>query len=69
MLHDRRRHGETPDTTPRAGGKLVKVLNWFGAKRKDYPKGRSHADDLPAAWAARGRKHGLRTADAWSNTY
>eukprot|EP00964_Phaeocystis_antarctica_P143000 scaffold108454_cov76-Phaeocystis_antarctica.AAC.5 len=32
--------------TPRPGGKLVKVLNWIGAKRKDYPKGRSHADDL-----------------------
>ena len=52
--------------TPRPGGKLVKVLNWIGAKRKDYPKGCSHADDLPAAWASRGRKHGLRTADAWS---
>jgi hypothetical protein len=54
---------------PRAGGKLVKVLNWIGAKRKDYPKGRSHADDLPAAWASRGRKHGLRTADAWTAEY
>ena len=55
--------------TPRQGGKLVKVLNWIGAKRKDYPKGRSHADDLPAAWASRGRKHGLRTADAWTAEY
>ena len=55
--------------TPRPGGKLVKVLNWIGAKRKDYPKGRSHADDLPAAWASRGRKHGLRTADAWTAQY
>jgi len=55
--------------TPRAGGKLVKVLNWIGAKRKDYPKGRSHADDLPAAWASSGRKHGLRTADAWTAEY
>ena len=49
--------------------KLVKLLNWIGAKRKDYPKGRSHADDLPAAWASRGRKHGLRTADAWTAQY
>jgi hypothetical protein len=55
--------------TPRPGGKLVRFLNWLGAKRKDYPKGRSHADDLPAAWASKGRKHGLRTADAWSERY
>ena len=55
--------------TPRPGGKLVRILNWLGAKRKDYPKGRSHSDDLPDAWALKGRKHGLRTADAWSERY
>lgn len=52
--------------TPRAGGKVVKFLNWVGSFKKDYPKGRSHADDLPAAWSSKGRTHGLRTADAWS---
>ena len=55
--------------TPPATSRLVKFLNWVGAKRKDYPKGRSHADDLPAAWASKGRKHGLRTAEAWSRAY
>lgn len=53
--------------TPRAGGKTVRFLNWLAAKRKDYPKGRSHADDLPAKWAHLGRTHGLRTVDAWSS--
>lgn len=53
--------------TPRPGGKLVRVLNWLGAKRKDFPKGRSHRADLPAQWAPLGRQHGLRSADAWSN--
>lgn len=48
------------------GRRLVKLLNWLGAKRKDYPKARSHVDDLPGAWQAWGRKHGRRTADAWS---
>ena len=52
--------------TPRPGGKTVKVLNWIGAKMKDYPKGRSHADDLPAAWASRGRTHGVRSSEAWT---
>ena len=37
--------------TPRAGGKTVKMLNWLGAKKVDYPKGRSHRDDLPLEWA------------------
>lgn len=51
---------------PRPGGKTVKFLNWVGAKRKDYPKGRSHRDDLPPKWVQYGRDHGLRTKDAWS---
>lgn len=55
--------------TPAPTGRLVKLLNWVGAKQKDYPKGRSHADDLPVAWAAMGRKHGRRTADAWSEVF
>lgn len=53
--------------TPRPTGKTVKILNWIGAKLKDYPKARSHADDLPPAWASRGRTHGLRTAEAWTS--
>lgn len=46
-------------------GKLLKFLNWVGAKMKNFPKGRSHKLDLPSAWAEQGRSHGLRTADAW----
>lgn len=52
--------------TPAPGGRVVKVLNWVGAKRKDYPKGRSHADDLPPKWKPFGREHGLRTSESWS---
>jgi len=52
--------------TPDPNGRLVKVLNWLGAKRKDYPKARSHVDDLPDKWKPFGRTHGRRTADAWS---
>ena len=33
----------------------ARVANWVGAKLKDFPKGRSHAADLPAAWTSRGR--------------
>lgn len=55
--------------TPSPTGRLVKLLNWLGAKRVDYPKGRSHSDDLPTPWAAKGRNHGLRTVDAWSEVY
>ena len=51
---------------PRAAGKTARVASWVGAKLKDYPKGRSHAADLPAAWTSRGRTHGLRSADAWT---
>ena len=51
---------------PTPGGKVFKVLNWIGSKSKDYPKARSHAEDLPEKWAHLGRKHGLRTADAWT---
>lgn len=53
--------------TPRPGGKTFKFLNWLGAKMKDFPKGRSHRDDLPSKWASLGRSYGLRTVDAWSN--
>ena len=52
--------------TPTPTGKTVKILNWIGAKLKDYPKGRSHTEDLPAAWASQGRRHGLRSAEAWT---
>jgi len=45
---------------------LAKILNWVGAKMRNFPKARSHIDDLPAKWAALGRKHGLRAADAWN---
>lgn len=48
--------------------RLSKVLNWVGSKVKNFPKNRSHKDDLPAKWKGLGRKHGLRTADAWDST-
>ena len=51
---------------PRAAGKTARVANWVGAKLKDFPKGRSHAADLPAAWTSRGRTKGLRSANAWT---
>ena len=46
----------------------MRFLNWLGAKRVDYPKGRSHALDLPVEWAHLGRNHGKRkrTAEAWT---
>ena len=44
---------------------LAKILNWLGAKMANFPKGRSHALDLPAKWQSLGRNHGLRAADAW----
>ena len=44
----------------------ARVANWVGAKLKDFPKGRSHAADLPAAWTSRGRTKGLRSANAWT---
>ena len=52
--------------TPRQTGRTVKVLNWVGSFMKDFPKARSHADDLPAAWASQGRQQGLRSAEAWT---
>lgn len=45
--------------------RLAKLLNWVGSKMKNFPKNRSHRDDLPAKWKDLGRTHGLRTEDAW----
>lgn len=53
-------------STPRPGGKTFKALNWIGNKKVDYPKSVSHTLDLPQEWAAHGREHGKRTADAWA---
>ena len=44
---------------------LAKILNWIGAKVKNFPKAVSHVDDLPAKWKHMGRTHGLRVAEAW----
>ena len=44
---------------------LAKILNWIGAKVKNFPKAVSHVDDLPAKWKHMGRTHGLRVAQAW----
>mmetsp|Transcript_29457 Transcript_29457/g.35869 ORF Transcript_29457/g.35869 Transcript_29457/m.35869 type:complete len:254 (+) Transcript_29457:89-850(+) len=52
--------------TPRPGGKTARFLNMVGSMMKDFPKGRSHVDDLPEKWSAMGRKYGLRSKDAWS---
>lgn len=51
---------------PRPGGKTFKFLNWVGSKMVDFPKAKSHSLDLPKEWAEYGRKHGKRTADAWT---
>ena len=45
--------------------RVAKLLNWIGSKLKNFPKNRSHEDDLPAKWKPLGRKHGLKTAEAW----
>lgn len=45
--------------------RLARVLNWVGSKMKNFPKNRSHRDDLPAEWRCLGRTHGLRTEEAW----
>merc|ERR1712039_897349 len=47
-------------------GKLLRFLNWLGAKMKNFPKGRSHKLDLPPQYSELGRNYGLRTDDAWS---
>lgn len=44
---------------------LARILNWVGAKMRNFPKARSHVDDLPAKWQPLGRTHGLRAAEAW----
>lgn len=54
--------------TPKKPGKLLRIANWLGAKMKNFPKGRSHANDLPSEWKDFGRTHGLKTAEAWDNT-
>ena len=47
------------------GLRLAKVLNWIGAKLKNFPKARSHVDDLAPQWKDLGRTHGVRTDEAW----
>lgn len=44
---------------------LAKLFNWIGSKMKNFPKNRSHVDDLPPKWRELGREHGLRTVEAW----
>ena len=44
---------------------LAKILNWIGAKVRNFPKAVSHVDDLPAKWKHMGRTHGLRVDQAW----
>ena len=51
--------------TPRPGGKINRILNWFGSFKKGFPKAKSHVDDLPEKYAHLGRRYGLRAADAW----
>ena len=48
--------------------RLGKVLNWVGSKLRNFPKNRSHRDDLPMQFKSLGRTHGLRTADAWTES-
>lgn len=48
--------------------RIAKVLNWVGSKVKNFPKNRSHREDLPAKWKTLGRTHGLRTAEAWDGS-
>lgn len=50
---------------PRIGGLRCRMACWRGAQKKGFPKAVSHRDDLPAAWQAQGRAHGLRSKDAW----
>ena len=44
---------------------VAKILNSIGALRKNFPKARSRAEDLPAKWRSWGRGFGKRTAEAW----
>ena len=45
--------------------RVAKILNAIGARLKNFPKARSHRDDLPAKWRPLGRRFGKRTAEAW----
>jgi hypothetical protein len=45
--------------------RVAKILNAIGARLKNFPKARSHRDDLPARWRPLGRRFGKRTAEAW----
>jgi len=45
--------------------RVAKILNAIGARLKNFPKARSHRDDLPAKWRSWGRGFGKRTAEAW----
>ena len=47
------------------GRRVAKILNSIGALRKNFPKARSRAEDLPAKWRSWGRGFGKRTAEAW----
>ena len=42
--------------TPRAGGKLVKVLNWLGAKRRGLPEGTLPCGRPPGGMGCEGPK-------------
>merc|ERR1711871_940615 len=44
--------------------RVAKILNAIGARLKNFPKARSHRDDLPAKWRSLGRRFGKRTAEA-----
>ena len=45
--------------------RVAKILNAIGARLKNFPKNRSHQEDLPAKWRSLGRRFGKRTAEAW----
>ena len=45
--------------------RVAKILNAIGARLKNFPKARSHREDLPAKWRSLGRRFGKRTAEAW----
>ena len=45
--------------------RVAKLLNAIGARLKNFPKARSHQEDLPAKWRPLGRRFGKRTAEAW----
>ena len=47
------------------GRRVAKILNAIGARLKNFPKARSHQEDLPAKWRPLGRRFGKRTAEAW----